>query len=67
MPNDVVNWEKNGWIGYVTDYRGTPIGMLIIRARKDHRVIVTDKMTPEQVEAFDPDSYWLTILNREKA
>lgn len=59
-------WSKYGWEGFIANHRGTPIGMLIIRARKKGRWIITGPMTPEQILTFDPDLYWLTGVKEMK-
>jgi hypothetical protein len=51
-------FSKNGWEGYISPYRGTPIGLFCIRARKGARIITTKPMTPQDVEKFDPDEWW---------
>ena len=58
MSDESTPWAKDGWEGYISPYRGTPIGLFCIRARKDSRVIVTKPMSPQQVEAFDPNDWW---------
>ena len=58
MTDETIPWSKNGWEGYVADYRGTPIGMLVIRAKKGSRIIHTRPLTAQQVQEFDPDVYW---------
>ena len=58
MTDESLPWAKNGWQGFVSDYRGTPVGLLTLRARKGDRLLVVPKMTPEQIATFDPDQYW---------
>lgn len=57
---DSIPYEKNGWVGTVSDYLGPSVikGLLVIHAKKDSRVIIADKLTAEQVAIFDPDLYW---------
>jgi hypothetical protein len=56
--DDDTPWSRNGWEGRVTSYRGTPIGLLNLRLRKGSRMIMADKLTPEQINNFDPDQFW---------
>ena len=58
MSDESTPWTKDDWTGFIFPYRGTPIGMFVIRARKGARVIATPPMSPDQIDKFDPDQWW---------
>jgi len=58
MTDEPTPWTKNGWHGFISEHRGTPVGLFTLRARKGARVLVLEKLTPEQIESVDPDAKW---------
>ena len=58
MSSDHTPWSKNGWTGYTTPYKGTPIGLLTLYLRKGARYGKVDKLEPHMLDIFDPDEWW---------
>jgi hypothetical protein len=60
VADDSILWSKDGWRGYIHEYKGDSkvIGLLTLRCQKGARVMIIEKMTAEQIEAFDPEQHW---------
>ena len=54
------SYEKNGWVGFVEEYPGMPMGLFQIRAKKGSLVLLGTKLSADQIDKFDPDEYWRT-------